>query len=223
MYPTALVRESIARRIDIIGICDHNASENAPFVMRAAEGTSLSVFPGMEVTSSEEVHVLALFGNIAMLTELQKTVYETLTGANDEKLFGPQVIVNENDEVEGYNEKLLVGATGLSLKHIIDTVHSLGGIVIASHIDREYFSVLGQLGFIPPDISFDALEVTCRTGIRTARHRYPELAAHPLITSSDAHGLRDIGTGAFSAHLEEPTIDEMKKAFLGIDGRKLEE
>jgi len=223
MYPTALVRESVARRIDIIGICDHNASENAPFVMRAAEGTPLVVFPGMEVTSSEEVHVCALFGNITQLMELQKTVYESLTGVNNENLFGSQVIVNERDEVEGYNERLLIGATGLSLRNIIDAVHSLDGIAIASHIDREYFSVLGQLGFIPPDVGFDALEITCRTGIRTARSLYPELAAFPFITSSDAHRLHDIGTGAFCAFLDAPTIDELRKALTGFDGRKLEE
>ena len=38
----------------------------------------------------------------------------------------------------------------------------MGGIAIASHIDREAFGIVGQLGFIPEGLSLDALELSPR-------------------------------------------------------------
>ena len=61
MYPTALVEKSLASGLDVIGICDHNASENVQYVIEASRGKPVHVFPGMEITSREEVHVIALF------------------------------------------------------------------------------------------------------------------------------------------------------------------
>ena len=219
MYPSALVERSIAVGLDVIGICDHNASENVPYVLETARGRSIHVVPGMEITSREEAHVIALFETIGDLTKVQETVYEALSGSNREEIFGCQAIVNEADEVEGFNDRLLIGATDLSIKEVVETVHAVGGIAIAAHIDRESFSVMGQLGFIPSDIRFDALEISHRTGIKTARNRYPELEGYPFIESSDAHFIRDIGTGVTRIAMKEVSISELKMAFSGLDGR----
>ena len=159
MSPRALVRKSIDEGLDIIAVCDHNASENVRYVIKAAEGTNLVVFPGMEVTSSEEVHVLALFESQEALQKLQARVYEQLPGQNDESIFGCQAIVNEQDEVEGLNERLLIGATGIPLDEIVRMIHELGGLAVASHVDREGFSILGQLGFIPKELPLDAIVI----------------------------------------------------------------
>jgi len=112
----------------------------------------LTVLPGMEVSSREEVHLLALFDRLDLLLQLQTVVYHHLPGQNDENLFGCQVIVNERDEVEGMNQRLLIGATQLSLQEIIDQIHALGGLAIACHIDRDSYSVISQLGFVDDGI-----------------------------------------------------------------------
>jgi PHP family Zn ribbon phosphoesterase len=213
MYPRAVVAMSLARRLDIIAICDHNASENVPYVIKAAERTGLTVFPGMEITSSEEVHVLALFDKPEPLIPLQELVYRHLPGKNNEELFGCQAIVNEHDEVEGLSEWLLIGATTLPLQRIVSEIHTLGGLAIAAHIDRESFGILGQLGFIPDGLALDALEISRRTGLVEARRRYPELARFPIVESSDSHIITDIGKGITRALLEEATISELRMAF----------
>ena len=223
MYPTALVERAITSKLDVIGICDHNASENVPYVIEAAREKPLSVFPGMEITSSEEAHVIALFENMDDLLQVQRVVYEALHGSNREEIFGCQAIVNASDEVEGFNDRLLIGATSISLQEIVGTIHAAGGVAVAAHIDRDSFSVLGQLGFIPPDIHFDALEISTRTGVKEARHRYPELRNYPFIESSDAHFIRDIGTGATNIWMQDPSLSEMKMAFEGREGRYVEE
>lgn len=223
MYPRAVVEKAIAEKLDIIAICDHNASENAHSVLKSAEGKPLTVLPGMEITSSEEVHVLALFDTVGDLKKIQDIIYEHLSGTNREEIFGCQAIVNELDEVEGFNDRLLIGATKLSLHEITHHIHCLGGLAIASHIDRESFSVISQLGFVDPDIPLDALEITHQRGIRNARLKYPALSRYPFIESSDAHFIKDIGQGTTTMFLERGTIEELKMAFEQRSGRYIQE
>jgi PHP family Zn ribbon phosphoesterase len=221
MYPSALVGRAVAERLDVIAICDHNASENVPHVIRAARGHELVVLPGMEITSSEEVHLLALFDNMDDLRRLQDIVYSRLPGTNDEHRFGCQAIVNESDEVEGLNERLLIGATEVALADLVRHVHDLEGLAVASHIDRESFSVISQLGFVDPEIPFDALEISGRTGLAGARRKYPGLAGYAFLTSSDAHRIEDIGSGYTEILLEKPSVHELKMAFSGQGGRRI--
>ncbi len=219
MYPRAIIAMSLARRLDVIAICDHNASENVQYVIKAAEATGLTVLAGMEVMSSEEVHILALFDKMDSLYALQDLVYRHLPGENDEDRFGCQAIVNEHDEVEGLSDRLLIGSTELSLQQIVEEIHSLGGLAIAAHIDRESFSILGQIGFVPADLPLDALEISSRTGLAKARLLYPELAHFAFIESSDSHLITDIGKGITRAFLEAATTPELKLAFQKKDGR----
>ncbi|MBN1615365.1 MAG: PHP domain-containing protein [Deltaproteobacteria bacterium] len=223
MYPRAIVNKAMAEHLDIIAICDHNSSENVPYVQKLALGTGLTVLPAMEINTSEEVHLLALFDRFEDLDRLQTLIYDHLPGRNNEEVFGCQAIVNDQDEVEGFNERLLIGATELALGEWIDHIHGLGGLAVASHIDRESFSVISQLGFIGEDIPFDALEVTHRTGIQGARRRYPELATRPMLTASDAHAIDDIGKGLTMIYLRGATTAELKLAFEGRMGRQIRE
>jgi PHP family Zn ribbon phosphoesterase len=223
MYPRAVVDKSIEERLDIIAICDHNAMENVRFVLKSVEGKPLTVLPGMEITSSEEVHLLAIFDTFDGLMKIQNIVYDHLPGKNREEIFGCQAIVNDFDEIEGFNDRFLLGATEISLLEIIHHIHGFGGLAIASHIDREGFSILGQLGFIDPDIPLDALEISHRTGIRDARLKYPELSRFPFVESSDAHSIKDIGRGVTTMFLERATISELKMAFEHRRGRYIQD
>ncbi|HPW68456.1 MAG: PHP domain-containing protein [Deltaproteobacteria bacterium] len=223
MHPRALVDEALAQGLDIIAVCDHNSSENVPYVMRAARGTALCVIPGMEICTREEAHVLALFGEQAQLSLLQDYIYANLHGLNDEDAFGLQPIVNETGEVEGFNERLLIGAADIPLEDLVGRIHEYSGLAIAAHIDRPSFSVIGQLGFIPPHVPFDALEISARLGIRGGRERFPELSGYPFITSSDAHFIPDIGAACTRMVLKEPCFAEVAMALKRQEGRYIEE
>jgi len=219
MSPKGILTAAKKKGIDILGICDHNSSENSLAIMKAAKKMHIHILPGMEVTSEEEVHVLALFDNIGNALKLQEHVYQNLPGKNDEKTFGMQVIVNEKEEVLGFSDKLLIGATTIPLDEVIRLIHSLGGIAIASHIDREAFSIIGQLGFIPEKLDLDALEISPRITFEEAKKTYPY--NYPITCSSDAHYPDDIGKTYTSFLLEDKTIAEMKKALKNEDGRRI--
>ena len=222
MSPRAIVETALKKDLDIIAICDHNSAENVAATKRAASDTHLRVLAGMEITSEEEAHIIALFDEADQVLELQKMVYAHLPkGTAVEISIDDQVVVNEFDEVEGFNTKLLFGATDLSLHEIVETVHRIGGLAIASHIDREIFSITGQLGFIPDDLPLDAVEISAATLLEEAKISFSTYGNFPMITSSDAHFINDIGKVHTNFFLSEPTTEEMKKAFLNVDGRKI--
>lgn len=205
--------------IDILGICDHNSSENSLAIMKAAEKTQIHILPGMEVTSEEEVHVLALFDDIEDAQKLQEHIYRNLPGKNDEETFGMQVLVNDKEEVMGFSDKLLIGATTIPLDEVLRLIHDLNGLAIASHIDREAFSIIGQLGFIPDNLGLDALEISPSITPEEAKKKYAY--NYPITSSSDAHHPDDIGKSYTTFLLQEGTVIEIKKALKNEDGRKL--
>lgn len=219
MSPKRILRAAINKGLDILAICDHNSTANSSAVMKAAKTLDIHIIPGMEVSSEEEVHVLALFDDILNALELQKYVYKNLPGKNDPEAFGMQVIVNEEEEVLSFEDKLLIGATTIPLEEIIRQIHILDGMVVASHIDREAFSILGQLGFIPENMKLDALEISPTISFTEAKKRYPQ--DYPIISSSDAHYPKDIGKSFTSFLLKEGTLTEIKKALKNQDGRKV--
>jgi PHP family Zn ribbon phosphoesterase len=219
MSPKKILFAAKKKGIDILGICDHNSTENSLAMMNASEKTDIHVIPGMEVTSQEEVHVLALFDDIKNALKLQEYVYSNLPGKNDQEAFGMQVIVNEKQEVLGFNDKLLIGATTIPLEKVLKLIHSFDGVTIASHIDRESFSIIGQLGFIPENLELDALEISPRITYEEARKKFKD--HYPIISSSDAHYPDDIGKSFTPFLLEDGTVAEIKKALKNEDGRKM--
>ncbi len=217
MTPKNIVIESEKRGLNIIGICDHNSCENVISVKKSAQNMNLNIISGIEITSKEEVHLLALFDNEKSLYSMQQIIYDNLADTEEEKIFGDQVIVNENDEVLGFNKKLLIGAVELSIESIVNSVHELGGIVIASHVDRERFGIISQLGFIPEGLALDALEISNKNQIQNFSDR-----SFPIVTFSDAHWLKDIGRNYTNFFMERLTFDEIRKSLRGEEGRKIE-
>jgi predicted metal-dependent phosphoesterase TrpH len=222
MSPEAIVRVSHERELDFIAICDHNSAKNVYGVQKAAKGTTLTVLCGIEVTTAEEVHILGIFNRIEQVIDLQDMVYDhLLPGENDEDLFGLQVVTNELGEVKEIEKRLLIGGTTFSLNLLINKIHEYGGLAIASHIDRDSFSLLGQLGMIPNNFNADAMEISSYRNIEAVLTQVPEVKRYPLITSSDAHSLEEIGQSVTAFYLEEVTIEEIRKAFRGEDGRQI--
>jgi predicted metal-dependent phosphoesterase TrpH len=222
MSPRKIVAEVLRQQIDIIAVTDHNSADNALAVMKAAASTGIVVLPGMEVCTREEVHVLAIFENCASALALQSCVYDHLIGANDPEVFGLQVVANESDQVDRFEERLLIGATDLSIEETVARIHELGGLAIAAHIDREGFGIIGQLGFIPETLKIDALEVSSNTNDEDAAARFGMYEKYPFIRNSDAHFLDQIGKNSTRFLLVEPSFAEIRKALKKQDGRTVQ-
>jgi predicted metal-dependent phosphoesterase TrpH len=221
MTPRAIVRTAWEKGLDAIAICDHNSARNTRATGRAGAKIGLTVFPGMEITSSEEVHIIGLFPTDEEAEGAQEEVYARLYGENDEDVFGCQIVVDEDDLVEDIDQRLLISATTLSTEKVVALIHRHNGLAVAAHVDRQGFGIFSQLGFIPSTLKFDALEISKRTNFTTARERFRQCRDFSLITSSDAHFLSDVGAATTRMLLAEPSFLEVKKALAGLEGRRV--
>jgi len=214
MSPPAIVKVGRERGLHLIAICDHNSAENVAATVRAGERAGLAVLGGMEITSREEVHVLGIFPDDQACRSAQEVVYAHLGGRNDPETFGEQVLANERGEAVGRNDRLLIGASGLSLEEVIGTIHRFGGLAIAAHVDRPSFSVISQLGFIPRGLGLDGVEV--------CSEKPPGVPEDlPVVRSSDAHRLEEIGSRRTGFLVARPTAPEIGMALRGIEGRRI--
>ncbi len=221
MTPRAIVRSAIRKGLSMIGICDHNSSRNSEATIRAAEGTGIVVIPGLEITSSEEVHILGLFPSMKEAQLVQDHVYGHLPGVNDEEAIGYQVVVDEFDMVDDLDQALLIGATTLNIQKVVNLIRDHHGIAVASHVDRSGFGLFSQLGFIPDGLQLDALEISKLTDSDSAREKFSQCTDYALISSSDAHSLADVGTAFTEVEMSEASFDELRLAFKSSHGRRI--
>jgi hypothetical protein len=221
MSPKKIVQKSLEKHLDLIAICDHNTAENAAATLREGTRQGIAVLPGMEICSKEEVHLVALFNNIEDTLKMQEYVYAHLPGKNQPEVFGHQVVADEHDQVLGENPRLLIGATQLNLLDIVEKAHHLGGICISAHVDRPSYSLIGQLGFIPEDLHLDAVEVSYRVPLEKALTEVVGISNYPCVTSSDAHFLHDIGKVWTEFVLAAPSLEEIRMALAGTEGRRI--
>jgi len=222
MSPRTIITRSLEKRLDIIAVSDHNSAENVSAAMQLGKKYGIHVLPGMEICSREEVHILALFDTLTHVMTMQEYIYAHLPGENRPDVFGYQIVANEKDEVLSENPRMLIGATQLDLYKIISKVRSLGGISIAAHVDRPAYSIISQLGFIPPDLPLDAVEVSSRIPCDKAPEKIAGIKNFSCITCSDAHCPDDIGKVWTDFLLTEPTLAEIQLALKGVDARRIE-
>jgi anti-sigma regulatory factor (Ser/Thr protein kinase) len=220
MHPAGLAAAARAAGLDGVAVCDHNSAANAAAVVRAGRAVDLAVIPGLEIASEEEVHVLAWLPDVPSAEGLQRQVYGVLPGRNDERAFGQQVVVTETGEVTGFDERLLIGATTWPLDRVVAEIHAAGGLAVAAHVDRERFGLVGQLGFVPPRLAADAVEVSARTTLAEGRARYAG-GATPVVTASDAHAPAEVGRAVTYWLLDRPDRAEIGLALREAEGRAL--
>lgn len=189
MTPNNLINMSIIKGLDAVALTDHNACENVR-AAAAVAGDKIIFIPGMEVETSEEVHIVTLFPTADAAEEMQRILVDSSPFIpNRPEIFGNQYIMDGNDEICGEIDRMLVTASGLDIYTVVAAAKDLGGIAYPAHIDRESYSVLSNLGFIPPDLDISAVEITEKS--RTALEgEYSN--RYNIITSSDAHYLWDI-------------------------------
>ncbi|MCX6551593.1 MAG: ATP-binding protein [Acidobacteria bacterium] len=219
MHPAAMVQAAAAAGLDGFVVCDHNAADNVAATGRAARRAGIVALPGMEITTEEEVHLVALLPDVAAAGVLHARVAAALTGPNAPAAFGRQVIVNEDAEVLGFNPSLLAGATNWPVERAVDEIHRAGGLAVAAHIDRERFGLVGQLGFVPPGLLLDAVEISAATPFGEGRRRYADPLGLEAVTGSDAHEPAALGRAVTYLHLDRADALELRRAIKTEDGR----
>jgi len=222
MTPPAIVERALAEGLGMIAVCDHNSARNAAAVQEAA-GARLAVLAGMEITTAEECHVVALFPDAAAAQVAGAEVGATLGQVDDdyETFFGEQHVLAADGSERARETLALATATPLDVDAVVALVHSHGGLAIAAHIDRRSFGVIGQLGLFPADAGFDAVELSRHVAAGSPDEAAFTVHGLPLLHSSDAHYRSDIGAARTIVHCERPTFAELALALAGARGRSV--
>ena len=211
MLPPFIVERALETNTHLIAITDHNASANVPAVIKAAEGTALTVLPGIELTTAEEIHVICLFDTYAQLFELQKIVDDNLPNIpNNPEFFGMQLIVDSEGNYVDTDLRLLSNATHLTIGEAQEHVLRLGGLFIPAHVNREENGLLPRLGGVPPELNLSIMEIFNISRSEAIR-QYPFLKDFHLIPSSDAHDL-DAISGILHLEMDEISVSALSQA-----------
>lgn len=203
MTPNNIVNMALIKGLDVIAITDHNHAGNVESCMAAAKDTELLVIGGMEVETSEEIHMVVLFEDINSLRKLEAIIYDSLPKIdNKPDIFGQQYYMNNDDEIIGYENRFLITASSVDVHTLYKLVNELDGVIFPAHIDKSSYSIISNLGSIPEELEFGAVEVKKEMAGMSLSEKYE------VLYNSDAHYLWDISEKENFIDVEHKCISE---------------
>ncbi len=191
MTPADLAGMCALEGYDIVALTDHNSVKNCDAFCKAAEHYGMLALPGMELTCAEEVHVICLFPDLEQAHAFGDYVRRHLPPTpNQPDYFGHQLVMDEENNLIGEEDALLLGATDIPVCQAYSLVRNFGGVAYPAHIDHDSFSLISNLGLWMPEAGFTVAELspTCSPDFPLR----PDLAGVRFVSSSDAHYLHEI-------------------------------
>lgn len=187
MTPNNIVNMARLTGLDAIALSDHNCGDNLPAVAQLAADAGITFIPGIELNTSEEVHLLAYFNELEQAVRLGTLLYDALPDIeNIEEYFGHQYVMDAGDNITGKKKKLLLSALPYGLMECCEMIREYGGVAVPAHVNKSADSLLANLGFFPPDIRFSTIEIWRGTPVDA------DISMYRALCNSDAHTLAQI-------------------------------
>ncbi len=206
MTPANIAAMAELKGLDFVALTDHNSTKNLEAFFHEAQKYDFIPIAGIEVTTIEEVHVLVFFRKLEDSMAFGELVYESLNKIkNNEKIFGEQEVYNTKDEVLYKEEYLLINSTNIGFEQIYEIAKNYNGVVVPAHIDKDSYSLISNLGFVPEDSKFKCVEIFRKDNTSEIEMTNKYLEKVNKIYNSDAHYLKDINERVNYIKLEEKT------------------
>ena len=194
MTPNNIVNMALLSELDMIALTDHNSCKNCRAAVALGKREGLCVVPGMELTTAEEIHVVCLFKSVEAAEAFSDYVARHSPPIrNKPEIFGEQLVLDDNDEEIGREERLLITASDIPVSNTLALARSFDGTAFPAHIDRSSYSVLSVLGVFPKEPGFLAAEITAQGDLGRLKREHPILNELILLRDSDAHYLENVG------------------------------
>ncbi len=188
MTPANICGMAAVKGLQMIAVTDHNSARNLPAVKACCDAYGLLLIPGMEITTKEEVHLLGYFATVEEALDFSELLRPHMPKQkNKPKFFGNQFVMDEDDNIIAEEDELLIGASDLRLSELAQLIRSRNGVPVPAHINRGSNGLLVNLGFMPEELGFTAVEVW-----RALPCPHTPQAGKVVLHSSDAHYLGDI-------------------------------
>ena len=202
MTPANICGMAALKGLQMIAVTDHNTARNLPAVKACCDAYGLLMIPGMEITTKEEVHLLGYFETVEQALDFSEFLRPHMPNAkNRPKFFGNQLVMDEDDNVIAEEDELLIGASDLRLSELTRIIRERGGVPVPAHINRGSNGLLINLGLMPDELNFTAVEVW-----RALPCPHTPQVGKVILHSSDAHQLGDILEPEIKTILPETTV-----------------
>lgn len=183
--------------LQLIAITDHNSLKQQYYLEKIIEHDILKgkidYVHGVELQSSEEIHLLAYFKKGSNLNVIQKWIDKHLIKVkNRSDYYGNQYIFNEFDEVIGIEDNLLISSLDLNVYQIVKKVHEFNGVVILAHVMAKRYGIYEVYHGIPDDLNYDGIEVESIKQLNELKQLCKHLKDDYVFFNSDAHNLESI-------------------------------
>jgi len=216
----AYIKKTTEKGIEILGITEHNDVSWVDDIRSAAEGSGITVFPGIELAAnsgSGGIHILAYFS-----PDTDKEILDDLI---------TQLGLPRNDR---FHEDGSPKMTNKNLNDLLEFITSEGGICTAAHASSDKgilksASLTGEprikawcnLNLLAAEIPGKRCDLTGfeKNVFENNHDLYKRQWKMASICSSDARGVDDIGSNATLIKLSSKTIGGLKQAFLDWESR----
>lgn len=183
--------------LQLIAITDHNSLKQQYYLEKIIEHDILKgkidYVHGVELQSSEEIHLLAYFKKGSNLNVIQEWIDKHLIKVkNQSDYYGNQYIFNEFDEVIGIEDNLLISSLDLNVYQIVKKVHEFNGVVILAHVMAKRYGIYEVYHGIPDDLNYDEIEVESIKQLNELKQLCKHLKDDYVFFNSDAHNLESI-------------------------------
>lgn len=213
MTPGNIIGMATLLGLDVVALTDHNTAKNCPAFMKLADDFGIVAIPGMELTTSEEVHVLCYFNSLEDALAFDEYVEQRILPIpNNPQFFGNQILIDEDDNEKGRFDTLLISATDISFDNAYDIIKKYNGIMVPAHLDKSSTSLLSNLGLIPEDSKFKIAELKDPTKFEELKSVHPYLNSCHILSSTDAHRLEALKEPANYLHVEEKSTKGVYEA-----------
>lgn len=204
MTPANIAGMAVVNGLNVVALTDHNTCKNCPAFFTHAKRHGIIPIAGMEITTSEDIHLICLFEELDSAMAFDAAVYEKLIKIkNKSKIFGRQLIMDEKDEIKAEEEMLLINATTLDLDDAYKLCTEFGGVCYPAHVDRQSNGIIAILGDIPKEVPFASFELNDKASLESYRERYSALRDKSFVVSSDAHNLWSISEGENTVEIDD--------------------
>ncbi|MBQ8195746.1 MAG: PHP domain-containing protein [Oscillospiraceae bacterium] len=216
MIPSNIVGMAMLKQLDVIAVTDHCSCLNCPAVAKLAAAYGITALFGMELTTEEEVHVLCLFDELEKAMDFGSYVRtQYLDVMNVPEIFGEQLIMDEDDNIIGKEETLLINATQIGFEQVFGLTEKYGGVMIPAHVEKKANSLLANLGAVPEDSRFTCFEMKHIGYREQISEEHPYFKKCRMITNSDAHYLENINEPVNFLEADENTAAAVLRALKG--------
>lgn len=211
MTPNNIVNMAFIKGLKIISVTDHNSAKHCRVIERLTKPMGILYIPGMEVQTREEVHVLCYFKTVEAIEAFDQRLDILKSKVkNKPKVFGNQLVCDENDEIIEHVEEALILSVDIGIDDLKRLVDDFEGAFVPAHINKNANSLLVNLGFIPESLNVGCIERFERSPIDK-----DILGKYRVILNSDAHYLESINEPINHLALERLTADTVIHFLIG--------